>query len=90
MKPLGAIIRPRLTAEYRRALEEIRDGVDVVSPLLARTLRDIQLKCPELLTIRPSTTPHSVAAVRPYFHAALSDAGVIALTPAPRKKGGAQ
>lgn len=89
MKPIGAIIRPRLTREYRQALEEIRAGADVVSPLLGRTLREIQLKHPELLTIKPAAA-RPVSAVRPYFHASLTKAGEIALEPAPRrKKGGA-
>lgn len=55
------------------ALAEIRNGGDVFSPALARTLRDVQRRHPDWLTIRPA--PDVAGGQKPFFGAMLTGTG---------------
>ena len=73
----------KLTRIEVKALAQVSDGVDVYSPLLARTLRDVQKRFPLLLAI--VSPMHDTAGVLPYFGAKLTAAGKEAVA----AKGGA-
>jgi hypothetical protein len=77
----------KLTRDQLKAMREVRAGANVFSPLLARTLRDIEKKAPELLTITKATTAHcDGAGAMPYFGAILTAKGSEALDQATTKK----
>lgn len=65
----------RLTKAEKQALKSISDGADICSPVLARTLRDIEKHHPELLTICGPMGTYAVHEKLPYFGAITTAAG---------------
>lgn len=66
-----------LTEEQKKALRDIEGGADIWSPALARTLRDIHNKAPELLWItKPMTVDGDGTGALPYFGAMATRKGL--------------
>lgn len=67
---------PGLTPEHLYAIKAVEHGADVYSPLLARHLREVQNKRPELIDIVPDQMYHGDGTDRvPYFGAIATEAG---------------
>lgn len=77
----------KLTRKNVQALNAVGDGVDVFSPMLARTLRDLERIKPPLLTICRPMNQHDGAGVMPFFGARLTAAGKELVAAADAKKG---
>jgi hypothetical protein len=70
--------KPALSPLALQALRAVGTGVDVFSPALARTLRELEKLEPKLLTIVPAQTSDE-AGCRAYFGAKLTAAGLTAV-----------
>lgn len=69
----------RLTEKEKAAMLAVKGGADVWSYELAQTLRGIQRKAPQLLSIgRAMMGPEDGAAVQPYFGVMPTAAGLAA------------
>lgn len=66
---------PNLTALEKKAMRAVKDGADIFSPSLARTLREIENTHPELIKIVKAQGRYTVSDVHPYFGAILTAKG---------------
>lgn len=78
----------KLTRKELKALAEVGDGADVFSPMLARTLRQLERIKPQVVIICRPMAEHDGAGVQPYFGAKLTGLGKVILVEEAAKKGG--
>jgi hypothetical protein len=65
----------KFTKSHKKSMRAVANGADVLSPIIARDLRDVQKAHPEFIEITRPMGRYTVKQHHPYFGAILTSAG---------------